>query len=71
MAHRTIVYDVAKRAGVSIATVSHIFRQPERVRPETRELVLEAEPRLAGQHRPRRQRRRAGDLPGERGTRSA
>ncbi|MCK2216042.1 LacI family transcriptional regulator [Actinomadura sp. ATCC 31491] len=42
MAHRTTVYDVAERAGVSIATVSHTFRQPERVRPETRELVLAA-----------------------------
>ncbi|MEV4217138.1 LacI family DNA-binding transcriptional regulator [Nonomuraea sp. NPDC049725] len=42
MAQRTTVYDVAERAGVSIATVSHTFRQPERVRPETRELVLQA-----------------------------
>ena len=36
------VYDVAQRAGVSIATVSFAFRRPERVRPQTRELVLEA-----------------------------
>ncbi|MFI7106141.1 LacI family DNA-binding transcriptional regulator [Nonomuraea sp. NPDC050227] len=42
MAQRATVYDVAERAGVSIATVSHTFRQPERVRPETRELVLQA-----------------------------
>ncbi|NUS03158.1 MAG: LacI family DNA-binding transcriptional regulator [Nonomuraea sp.] len=42
MAQRTTVYDVAERAGVSIATVSYTFRQPERVRPETRELVLQA-----------------------------
>ncbi|MEW9552575.1 LacI family DNA-binding transcriptional regulator [Nonomuraea sp. NPDC050783] len=42
MASRATVYDVAERAGVSIATVSHTFRQPQKVRPETRELVLEA-----------------------------
>ncbi|WP_049559313.1 LacI family DNA-binding transcriptional regulator [Nonomuraea sp. SBT364] len=42
MAQRATVYDVAERAGVSIATVSHTFRQPGRVRPETRELVLQA-----------------------------
>ncbi|NUR88779.1 MAG: LacI family DNA-binding transcriptional regulator [Nonomuraea sp.] len=42
MAQRATVYDVAERAGVSIATVSHTFRQPDRVRPETRELVLQA-----------------------------
>ena len=39
---RPTVYDVAERAGVSIATVSHSFRRPERIRPETRELVLTA-----------------------------
>ncbi|MEV4287153.1 LacI family DNA-binding transcriptional regulator [Nonomuraea bangladeshensis] len=42
VAQRTTVYDVAERAGVSIATVSYTFRQPDRVRPETRELVLRA-----------------------------
>lgn len=42
MANRATVYDVAARAGVSIATVSFTFRQPERVRPATREAVLDA-----------------------------
>lgn len=32
--------DVAKIAGVSIATVSRVFQSPELVKPETRELVL-------------------------------
>jgi len=36
------VYDVAQRAGVSIATVSFAFRRPEKVRPETRDRVLDA-----------------------------
>lgn len=36
------VYDVAQRAGVSIATVSFAFRRPERVKPATRDLVLAA-----------------------------
>lgn len=39
---RPTVYDVAERAGVSIATVSHSFRRPDRIRAETRELVLRA-----------------------------
>lgn len=39
---RPTVYDVAERAGVSIATVSFAFRRPEKVRPETRDAVLEA-----------------------------
>ncbi|SEK54656.1 LacI family DNA-binding transcriptional regulator [Nonomuraea pusilla] len=34
------VYDVAERSGVSIATVSRVYRMPESVRPETRERVL-------------------------------
>ncbi|MBB5135670.1 LacI family transcriptional regulator [Thermocatellispora tengchongensis] len=34
------VYDVAERSGVSIATVSRVYRNPESVRPETRERVL-------------------------------
>lgn len=42
MAKRPTVYDVAQAAGVSIATVSFTFRQPERVRESTREAVLEA-----------------------------
>lgn len=39
---RPTVHDVAKRAGVSIATVSFAFRRPEQVRPDTRAAVLEA-----------------------------
>jgi DNA-binding LacI/PurR family transcriptional regulator len=39
---RPTVYDVAERAGVSIATVSFTFRQPERVRESTRTTVLAA-----------------------------
>lgn len=46
MAKRPTVYDVAQAAGVSIATVSFAFRQPERVRPSTRDAVLEAARRL-------------------------
>jgi LacI family transcriptional regulator len=42
VAKRPTVYDVAQAAGVSIATVSFTFRQPERVRASTREAVLEA-----------------------------
>ncbi|MFK0168788.1 LacI family DNA-binding transcriptional regulator [Streptomyces sp. NPDC090306] len=36
------VYDVAEQAGVSIATVSRVYRTPDTVRPETRERVLTA-----------------------------
>jgi LacI family transcriptional regulator len=36
------VYDVAERAGVSIATVSFAFSQPHRVRESTRNSVLDA-----------------------------
>lgn len=36
------VYDVAEKAGVSIATVSFAFRRPERVKESTREAVLAA-----------------------------
>lgn len=42
MAKRPTVYDVAERAGVSIATVSFTYRQPGKVRESTRELVLAA-----------------------------
>lgn len=42
MRKRPTVYDVAQAAGVSIATVSFAFHQPERVRPSTRNKVLEA-----------------------------
>lgn len=42
MPRRPTVYDVAERAGVSIATVSFAFRQPDRVRDATRDAVLQA-----------------------------
>lgn len=42
MAKVPTVYDVAERAGVSIATVSFAFRKPEKVKESTRELVLAA-----------------------------
>lgn len=42
MSRSPTVYDVAQRAGVSIATVSFAFRKPERVKPSTREAVLAA-----------------------------
>lgn len=42
MPRRPTVYDVAERAGVSIATVSFTFRQPARVRESTRAAVLVA-----------------------------
>lgn len=42
MARRPTVYDVAKLAGVSTATVSFAFRRPDEVRDSTREAVLQA-----------------------------
>ncbi|MEU5162167.1 LacI family DNA-binding transcriptional regulator [Streptomyces sp. NPDC020875] len=36
------VYDVAERSGVSIATVSRVYRNPDSVRAATRDRVLEA-----------------------------
>ncbi|MEU9115869.1 LacI family DNA-binding transcriptional regulator [Streptomyces sp. NPDC048483] len=42
MAKAATVYDVAQRAGVSIATVSMTFRRPHKVREETRKIVLAA-----------------------------
>ena len=42
MAKAPTVYDVAERAGVSIATVSFAFRRPEKVKPSTRDAVLAA-----------------------------
>lgn len=35
------IYDVAERAGVSIATVSHVLNRPDRVGASTRERVLD------------------------------
>lgn len=37
---KTTVYDVAKAADVSIATVSFAFHHPEKVKPDTRERIL-------------------------------
>ncbi|NEE04514.1 LacI family DNA-binding transcriptional regulator [Phytoactinopolyspora halotolerans] len=42
MQRRATVYDVAAQAGVSIATVSFVFTQPERVKQTTRDAVLAA-----------------------------
>lgn len=42
MSKAATVYDVADRAGVSIATVSRVLRSPEAVRPVTRARVLDA-----------------------------
>lgn len=38
----TTIFDVAKRAGVSIGTVSRVLNHRDRVHPETRERVLQA-----------------------------
>lgn len=35
------IYEIAKEAGVSAATVSRVLNQPEKVRPEKREKVME------------------------------
>jgi LacI family transcriptional regulator len=43
----TTIHDVARRAGVSVATVSNVLNAPERVRTETRDRVLEAIDQLA------------------------
>ena len=43
---RPTVYDVAKEAGVSIATVSYAFAKPDRVKRETLQRVLEIADRL-------------------------
>lgn len=40
MTKAATVYDVARHAGVSIATVSMAFRRPDRVKESTRELVF-------------------------------
>ncbi|WP_284983235.1 LacI family DNA-binding transcriptional regulator [Arthrobacter sp. efr-133-TYG-118] len=46
MAKSPTVYDVASAAGVSTATVSFTFRNPDRVKESTREIVLAAAKRL-------------------------
>ncbi|MYW69005.1 substrate-binding domain-containing protein [Streptomyces sp. SID8379] len=40
MSSAPTVYDVAERSGVSIATVSRVYRNPDSVRAQTRERVL-------------------------------
>src|SRR6185503_19108204 len=41
-AHVANIYEVAKRAGVSTATVSRVLSQPDMVAPDTRRLVMAA-----------------------------
>jgi DNA-binding LacI/PurR family transcriptional regulator len=36
------IYDVAKKSGISISTISRVLNSPEKVNPETRALVLDA-----------------------------
>ena len=36
------IYDVAKRSGISISTISRVLNNPEKVNPETRAIVLDA-----------------------------
>lgn len=43
---RPTVYDVARLAGVSTATVSFAYSKPQRVKPETRQAVLDAAEQL-------------------------
>jgi len=35
------VKEIANLCGVSVATVSRVFNEPEKVKPETRERILE------------------------------
>ncbi len=62
------VYDVAKAAGVSIATVSRVLNSPEKVKPATRARVLAAVdtlnfvPRAAAADRARKAHQRIGVL---------
>jgi len=45
---KVTIYEVARRAGVSIATVSRVFNRPERVKSSTRERVLDVVDELGG-----------------------
>ena len=42
MVKKPTIYDVAKRAGVSITTVSRLLNTPDKVSSETRERILVA-----------------------------
>ena len=42
MSSKITIYDVARKADVSLATVSRVLNNPEKVKPKTRERVLEA-----------------------------
>lgn len=60
------IYDVAEKAGVSIATVSRVINTPNKVRKETREKVLSAinllkfEPKIVARERARKNIGRIG-----------
>ena len=54
---RVTIHQVAERAGVSLATVSHVFNNPDRVGRLTREKVLEAAYHVGYLHRKKRKRR--------------
>ncbi|WP_423754046.1 LacI family DNA-binding transcriptional regulator [Alloscardovia omnicolens] len=41
---KSTVYDVAKKAGVSTATVSFAFRHPDKVKDKTRKKYLMPQP---------------------------
>lgn len=51
------IHDVAKRAGVSLSTVSQVFNNPDRVGKIMREKVLEAAYHVGYIHRKKRKRR--------------